>query len=61
MIGWEQLKRARAGAAAISRQAATALALPYFLCSFRLCRWLQVNNRKDRSGGRIRGRRGGVL
>jgi len=61
MNGREQLKRARAGAAAISRQDATALASPYFLRGFRLSRWLQINNRKDRRGGRSSGRRGGVL
>ena len=34
MIGREQVKRARAGAAAIARQDATALAFPYFSSQF---------------------------
>jgi len=55
------MKLARAGAAAISRQDATALAFPCFLRGFRFSRWLQIINRKDRRGGRISGRQGGVL
>jgi len=54
-------KAGQGGGGGLSRQDATALAFPYFLRGFRLSRWLQINNRKDRPGGRRSGRRGGVL
>jgi len=40
------------GAAALTAQATTALAFPYFLRGFCFSRRLQIYNRKDRRGGR---------